>query len=197
MRAIRLLNSVIVAVLLCFSSALAGNFEDAVAAYRKHDYASALRLLQPLADQGDASAQFNLGTMYANGEGVPQDFAEAAKWFRRAADQGHADGQFNLGAMYAEGLGLAQDYSEAARWYRKAADQGDAKAQANLGVLYANGLGVPEDLILSCMWFSLAAAQGSEDARSARDKLVSHLTPDEIAEAQRMAREWKPTTPSP
>ena len=93
--------------------------------------------------------------------------------------------------MYAEGKGLPRDHTEAGKWFRKAADQGDAKAQANLGVLYANGLGVPTDLILSCMSLDLAAAQGSEDARSARDKLVSHLTPEQIAEAQRMARDWR------
>ena len=104
------------------SRAFAGAFEDGAAAYER-DYATALRLFQPLADQGDASAQFKVGSMYAFGEGVPRNFTEAGEWFRRAADQGHAAAQFNLGAMYAEGLGLAQDYQEAARWYRKAADQ--------------------------------------------------------------------------
>ena len=95
--------------------------------------------------------------------------------------------------MYAEGQGLPRDHTEAGKWFRKAPDQGDAKAQANLGVMYANGPGVPEDLILSCMWLNLAAAQGSENARSARDKSVSHMTPAQIAEAQRMTRQWKPT----
>ena len=95
--------------------------------------------------------------------------------------------------MYAEGQGLPRDHAESGKWFRKAADQGDANAQANLGVMYANGLGVPEDLILSCMWLNLAAVQGSEDARSARDKLVSHMTPAQIAEAERITREWKPT----
>ena len=162
-------------------------------AYERQDYATAPRLFQPLADQGHATAQFNLGAMYAEGLGLAQDYPEAARWCRKAADQGDAITQFNLGLMYAEGQGLPRDHTESGKWFRKAADQGDANAQANLGVMYANGLGVPEDLILSCMWLNLAAAQGSEDARSARDKLVSHMTPAQIAEAQRTAREWKPT----
>ena len=88
------------------SIAMAGAFEDGVTAYERQDYATALRLFQPLADQGDASAQFNVGSMYAYGEGVPQNFAEAGKWFRRAADQGHATAQFNLGAMSPRALAL-------------------------------------------------------------------------------------------
>ncbi len=104
----------------------------------------------------------------------------------------HAKTQFNLGLMYAEGQGLPRDHTEAGKWFRKAADQGDAKAQADLGVSYANGLGVPQDFVLAFMWLDLAAVQGSEDARSARDTLGPHMTADQIAEAQRLAREWKP-----
>ena len=105
MRVTQLLTGVIVAVPLCFSSALAGALEDGVAAHERQDYATALRLFLPLADQGDVAAEFNLGSMYAYGEGVPRDFAEAGKWFRKAANGGHAAAQFNLGAMYAEGQG--------------------------------------------------------------------------------------------
>lgn len=145
MRVTQLLTGVVVAVLFSAGSAMAGADEDGVAAYERQDYATALRLFQPLADQGDVAAEFNLGSMYAYGEGVPRNSAEAGRWFRKAADGGHAAAQFNLGAMYAEGLGLAQDYPEAARWYRKAADQGDAKTQFNRGLMYAEGQGVPRD----------------------------------------------------
>ena len=148
------------------STAMAGAFEDGVTAYERQDYATALGLFQPLADKGDASAQFNIGSMYAYGEGVPQNFAEAGRWFRRAADQGHATAQFNLGAMYAEGLGLAQDYPEAARWYRKAADQGDAITQFNLGLMYAEGQGLPRDHAESGKWFRKAADQGDANAQA-------------------------------
>ena len=81
-------------------------------------------------------AQYNLGLMYDNGEGVPQDYAEAVKWYRLAAEQGHAKAQYNLGLMYDNGEGVPQDYAEAVKWYRLAAEQGDAAAQTNLGCMY-------------------------------------------------------------
>ena len=77
---------------------IAGPFEDAVTAYGRGDYATALQLLRPLANQGDASAQYNLGVLYQQGQGVPQDYAEAVKWYRKAADQGDASAQYNLGS---------------------------------------------------------------------------------------------------
>jgi hypothetical protein len=109
--------------------AFAGPLEDATAANLSGDYATALRLLRPLADEGNATAQNSLGAMYAFGRGVPLDHAEAAKWYRKAADQGNAAAQYNLGVSYANGLGVPQDYAAAMQWYRKAADQGDADAQ--------------------------------------------------------------------
>ena len=96
------------------------------------------------AEQGDAEAQFKLGSIYSKGKGVPKDFVEAVRWYRKAADQGFAPAQDNLGTMYADGRGVAQDYVEAARWYRKAADQGNALAEFNLGAKYDNGQGVPQ-----------------------------------------------------
>ena len=98
-----------------------------------------------LAEQGDADAQFNLGVMYANGEGVPQDEAEAVRWYRLSADQGNAFAQYDLGFRYAIGLGVPQDEAEAVRWYRLSADQGNADAQYNLGFSYSIGLGIPQD----------------------------------------------------
>ena len=95
-----------------------------------------------LAEQGDADAQFNLGVMYANGEGVPQDDAEAVRWYRLSADQGNAFAQYDLGVMYAIGLGVPQDDAEARALYRLAADQGYASAQYKFS--YAIGLGIPQ-----------------------------------------------------
>ena len=80
------------------------------------------------AEQGHPRAQYNLGVLYANGQGVPQDFTEAAKWFRKAAEQGYAPAQNNLGSLYDKGKGVPLDFAEAAKWYRKAAEQGDADA---------------------------------------------------------------------
>jgi hypothetical protein len=92
-------------------AAVAGPLEDGEAAYQREDYATAYRLLGPLADQGNAEAQDRLGTMYVVGEGVPKNNSEAVKWYRRAADQGNADAQSHLGLMYAAGEGVPRDTS--------------------------------------------------------------------------------------
>ena len=84
------------------------------------------------AEQGDASAQYNLGLMYYNGQGVAQNYTQAAKWYKKSAEQGHASAQFNLSLMYSEGRGVAQNYTQAAKWYKKSAEQGHASAQFNL-----------------------------------------------------------------
>jgi TPR repeat protein len=115
------------------------------------------------------------------------------KWYRKAADQGDADAQFNLGAGYDNGQGVPQDYAEALKWYRLAADQGVASAQYNLAVMYANGQGVPQDYVRAYMWFNLAAAQGLQGAEEDRDQVAQQMTAAQIAEAQKLAREWKPT----
>ena len=101
-------------------AALAGPLEDALAARDRGDGAMALRLFQPLADQGNAEAQYNLGNIYIMGQGVPKNDAEAAKWFRFAADQGYAPAQYNLGVLFGSGWGVPQNYGEAAKWYRLA-----------------------------------------------------------------------------
>jgi TPR repeat protein len=116
------------------------------------------------AEHGDAEAQYNLGFMYAGGDGVPQDDTEAVKWYRRAAEQSHAAAQDNLGFMYDEGRGVPQDYDEAAKWYRCAADQGFAPAEYNLGAMYQEGQGVPQDDTEAVKWFRRAADQGYADA---------------------------------
>jgi len=115
--------------------------------------------------QGDAEAQFNLGTMYDHGRGVPQDYKEAVKWFRKAAEQGLAEAQFNLGTMYDAGQGVAQDEKEAVKWFRKAAEQGHVEAHFYLGTMYANGRGVPQDYKEAVKWFRKAAEQGDVEAQ--------------------------------
>jgi TPR repeat protein len=210
----------------------AGPLENANAAIVRGDCTTALRLFRSLAEQGVAEAQWVLGKMYANGQGVPQDFteatewyfraanqghaeaqvtegqlamiaeprdyAEALKWFGKAADQGNAEGQRELGLMYARGQGVPQDYAEAVRRVGKAADKGDSEAQFNLGLMYSIGQGVPQDYVGAYKWLNLAAArlQASNDRRSlavkSRDTVARLMTPAQIAEAQRLAREWKP-----
>ncbi len=143
--------------------ATAGLIADRLAAAESGNYATALRRWKPLADQGDAKAQNNFGVMYANGFGVPQEDAEAAAWYRRAAEQGNA------------------------------------KAQVNLGLMYVNGWGVPQDFVLAHKWLNLAASRYSASEKESRDRAVTNrdlvaakMTPAQIAEAQKLAREWKP-----
>ena len=104
-------------------------FKEGVAAYKCAEYATALKEWLPLAEQGFAKAQHNLGVLYYNGEGIPQDrvtqdYAEAVRWYRKAAEQGIAGSQFSLGFMYDNGLGVAQDHAEATRWFREASERG-------------------------------------------------------------------------
>jgi uncharacterized protein len=158
------------------------------------DDAEAVKWFRRVADQGVASAQNLLGLMYENGQGVPQNYAEAAKWYRLAADQGVASAQYALGLMYGKGQGVTQNYAEAVKWFRFAADQGDASAQYALGLMYGNGRGVPHDYVSAHMWFNLSAARGNiQNAVKVRDEVAKHMTPAQIAEAQKLAREWKPT----
>ncbi len=135
--------------------------DEGVAAYNRGDYATAPREWRPLAKQGNANAQFNLGLIYSKGRGVPQDYTEAARWYRRAAEQGVAQAQYALGFMYSKGRAVPQDY-----------------AQAH-------------------MWYSLAVSRypPSEDRDKAvfnRDIITAKMTPTQIAEAEKLAREWKP-----
>jgi uncharacterized protein len=118
-------------------------------------------------------------------------------WYRKAAEQGNAIAQYNLGDMYRVGEGVSADNSAAAIWYRKAAEQGYARAQNNLGVMYDNGEGVGQDDISAYIWFSLAAANGFKEAVRNRKMVARRMVPEQIEEAQKLAREWKPiSTPA-
>jgi TPR repeat protein len=182
------------------SNDAAAHIEAGNAAYEKGNYHTALQLIRPLAEEGDPRAQSMLGLLYYRGRGVPQDDAQALKWFRSAAEAGDALAQLNLGVMYADGRGVPQDNKEAANWYRRAADQGNPQAQYNLGLWYAQGEGGRPDKVRAHMWFNLAAARfPPSDSRSraaavtSRDAVASNMTAEEIAQAQRLAREWKPS----
>jgi hypothetical protein len=127
---------------------------DALAAAAAKGDSKALQKLQNLSEQGTASAQFQLGLMYATGKGVPKD------------------------GVLAE------------RWYRKAAEQDDANAQNKLGAMYETGSVVSKDLVVAYMWYNLAAARGDPKFRSNRDQLEKQMTPQQVADAQKLSREW-------
>jgi hypothetical protein len=129
--------------------------------YRGGQLDEALALLKPVAQQGEAAAQYVLGSMYASGEGVPQDDAQAVQWWRKAAEQGLARAQSQLGVWLLDGIGIPADTVEAQKWCRKAAEQGLAVAQVNLGLMYLNGLGgLRKDDREAVAWFRKAAEQG-------------------------------------
>lgn len=155
------------AILLGFGvgPAFAG-FDEGIKAYQEGEYAVALSEFRPLGAQGDATAQYALGVMYRNGEGVARDDQQAVAWYRRAAVQGHAMAQSSLGFMYLMGNGVARNDVKATDWFRKAAEQGDAAAQYNLGHAYWDGRGVPQDDKLAEQWIRMAAAQEYASAQS-------------------------------
>lgn len=170
-----------------FRPAWAGPGEDALNAYSNGDYATAVRLWRPLADQGDSSAQFWLGACYDLGRGVPADPAAAARWYRLAAEQGHANAQHNLANLYEVGQGVPPDYAltAAVTWYRRAADQGYRPAQVNLGVLSFAGRGVRRDLVQAYKWFALAGSLEN------RDYVAKRLSIQEIESAEGLIRAWQ------
>ena len=181
-----------VVVLVGFAALAHAGFDEGKAAYDRGDYTVAYKEFKPLAEQGNAKAQGYLGVMYDNGQGMPQDFVLAHMWARKAAEQGIAGAQWFMGMMYEYGNGMPKDHAEALKWLRKAAEQGVAGGQLFLGMMYYEGDGVPQDFVLAHMWLNLAAAQGESNAKKLRDLLAKKMTPAQIAEAQRLAREWKP-----
>jgi uncharacterized protein len=148
--------SVLLTLVLLSGSASADVYADAIAAMDRGETPTVLRLMQPLADGGDARARHIIGNAY----------------FER------------------------RDYPEAVKWYRLAADQGDALAQVDLGEMCLSGHGVPQDYVEAYMWFNLAAASDEDAvmalARAARDDVARVMTPEQIADAQTLSREWKP-----
>ena len=174
-------------VLLEYGSGVPSDVDEAVKWYHR------------AAERGNYDAQNKLGRMYSTGGSVPQNLAEAAKWYSRAAGQGNADDQFTLGQWYREGEGIPQDHAEAVKWFRRAAEQGHAKAQAMLGIMYFTGQGLAPDYIRAHMWLNLADsrlpamdAKYRGAARQIRDHVARLLSPEALARAQRMAREWRP-----
>ncbi len=122
--------------------------------------------LEKAAEQGYASAQYNLAVMYSKGEGVAQDKPQAIKWYEKAAEQGYASAQYNLAVMYSKGEGVAQDKPQAIKWYEKAAEQGDAPAQYNLAVMYSKGEGGKQDKPQAIKWLEKAVQQGFDPAKT-------------------------------
>ena len=180
---------IIVVALIFAHKAWGGDFEDGMAAAERKDYATAFEKFRSAAMNGNRDAQTFVGMMYNEGKGVAQDYKEAVRWYRLAAQQGDATAQLSLALKYDKGEGVAQDYKEAVRWYRLAAQQDVAQAQHNLGVMYAKGEGITQDYVRAHMWFNIAAINGGKESVKNRDIVARKMTPQQIEQAQRMARE--------
>ena len=170
---------------------------EALVAPIRDNLAFAFHSVMPPVTRGLGAVEDLIGDAYYYGHWVTRDYAAAARWYRRAAASGNALAQSTLGDMYYYGRDVPQDFASAATWWQLAADQGVALAQLNLSVLYANGDGVEQDYVKSHMYANLAAAQlppGDDHAIASknRDIIAKAMTPAQLAEAQRLAREWRP-----
>jgi hypothetical protein len=163
-------------------------------AYDRGNYVSAMNELRPLAEEGVAPAQFYLGVMYENGQGVPLDYQEAARWYLKAAKQGHDRAQNNLGKLYEEGLGVEQDNIIAVQWYQKSADQGLSAAQFNLAEMYVSGRGVKPDDDQAREWYRKAATQGHQKALAALKQFPEPPTPVETPKTVEPQKTVEPET---
>jgi TPR repeat protein len=165
---------------------------DIAAALAQYKFATARDLLKPLAEKGDADAQFQLGKMLYYGWGVEEDDAAARELFQKAAEQGHAEAQLRLGDMLADGDGGPQDMAGMVKWHSESAKHGFIGAMERMGYMYRNGFGVPEDIVRSYMWYSLAAARGSNESQRDVDSLARRMTAEQIDRARKLAGNWKP-----
>jgi TPR repeat protein len=166
------------------------DFQRGLSAHDRGDYATALQEWTPLAEQGHATAQYNLGVMYAEGQGVPQDYKTAVKWWKLAAEQGDAAAQLALGRMYINGWGVTRDDKEAVKWMRRSADQGWLKAQQELGRFYELRFlvgKVKQDAKKAVKWMRKAAEQGGADDQH---KLAWALARESVAQDPSEALEW-------
>ena len=158
--------------------ALGQPIKDGARYYDQGDYTSALAAWRPLAVQGNAEAQNNLGLLYLDGKGVPPNLSEAVRYFQLSAAAGSAPGQNNLGGLYRDGRGVPRDYAKAAKWFAASASQGDPAGMYNLGLMYELGQGVKADPIEASMWYALAAETNDvPNAAAHRDALWRNMTP--------------------
>ena len=165
-RTVHCLVGLIGTTLFVFSIfATSPQLSDGHDAFQRKDYATAYRIWKPLADHGDAEAQFNLAILYERGLGVRRDLSEAFELCHLAAAQGMPQAEVELGRMYARGWGTAQRFGEALQWFEKAADQGDPDGERNVGWLYNEGYGVPRDYKIAAKWYQLAADHGNAEGQ--------------------------------
>ena len=167
------------------------DFQEGGDAYKNGDYETAAREFLPLAKKGDHRAMYALGSMYAAGHGVPRDLDESRRWFSKAARYGRPDAQYKLGLIYARGLGVKPDPRRAINWFGKSARQGYGLSQYQVGLMYRQGEGVGQNNIKAYAWLQTAAGNAVPEAQSLLEQITAELTPEELAEANKLSREYR------
>ncbi len=165
------------------------------AAYESGDYATAMKEFMPMAAGGHHAAQYAVGVMYLEGQGVPKNPAEAVKWLTPAAESGVAAAQDRLGHLYLMGDGVPQDVAQAAKWLQLAADRGVVTSQVRISGMYYQGVGVAQDKVKAYLYAGLAAIKHSEEGEALVGYLQGQLTPAELSQAEALIVAWKPVVP--
>ncbi|WP_282608176.1 tetratricopeptide repeat protein [Pelagibius sp. Alg239-R121] len=163
-------------------------FEDGLAAYKAGRNQEAERIWRPLADAGDALAQYSLGKLFETGGGGTPDYEAAARWYALASQQDMAAAQNNLGLMYAQGRGVPRDPARAAQLWSRSANASNPMAQYNLGLAYFRGEGVGQDQVEAAVWFHLAADAGVGEAQFALGQM--HRLGLALPQDDRRALHW-------
>jgi TPR repeat protein len=171
---------------------MADALQDGAEAYRTGNYGRAVSLWRPLAVQGNATAQNNLGVMYLDGKGLPQNTGEALRYLSLSAAAGSSLGQNNLGGLYRDGKGVPRDFVKAQQWFLASASQGNSAGMYNLGLMYELGQGMKPEPLHAFMWYALASDQGNMSTAVAhRDALYPRMTPAAQKQARDMATTCK------
>ncbi|HBD11870.1 MAG TPA: hypothetical protein DCZ13_06960 [Porticoccaceae bacterium] len=181
----------------CIAAANSGDIEAQLALGKLYidgltvpqNYEESLKWFRKAADQGNARAIYNIGVFYDRGYGVEKSFEKAAEWYQKAADAGYPFALYNIGVMYEYGQIFPKDLDKARGYYLQAAEKGEPSAQFSLGLLYEKGLGVEQDLVKAYMWWDITG-EGHRYAAHNRDSLEEDMTPEQIAEAKQLARDW-------
>lgn len=133
----------------------------------------------------------------ASARNPAEDHRFTVRLYQDSAENGDMNAQYQLGLLYLTGNGALQDFPEAAKWLKLAAEQGYGLAQYELGMIYRSGYGLPTDHVQSYVWLNLAAAAGVQQAVTARDEVMRSLSSKQLAQAQKISREWLAARPKP
>lgn len=181
--------------LFAVSAPSRADFAAGLKAYEAGDFTTAMRAWLPLAEAGDAEAQFRVGRMFDVGEGMAVNAKKAVFWYGKAATAGHAKAAYNLGIRYHDGDGVEKSEETAAKLFAIGANGNIPKAQLNLGLLYVGGKGVPRDYVQAYKWFFIAAASGLEPAGEALEYFRQVVPAESIESGRQLADQWRSGRP--